>query len=73
LAADLAAAPDADILLVELKAAAVDLAAKTALDRGMGITFCDNRVHSIGGDGTFDDLALRTADLAVERYSSWTS
>jgi cyclic 2,3-diphosphoglycerate synthetase len=72
LAADLAAAPDADILLVELKAAAVDLAAKTALDRGMGITFCDNRVLSIGGDGTFDDLALRTADLAVERYSSWT-
>ncbi len=73
LAADLAAAPAADVLLVELKAAAVDLAAKTALDRGMKITFCDNRVVSIGGDGTFDDLALNMADLAVERYASWQS
>jgi len=73
LAADLGAAPAADILLVELKAAAVDLAAKTALERGMEIVFCDNRVVSVGGDGTFDDLALSTADLAVERYSSWKS
>ncbi len=73
LTADLAAAPDADIVLVELKAAAVDLAARTALDRGMGITFCDNRVVSIGGDGTFEDLALATADLAVQRYASWES
>ena len=70
LAADLAAAPDADVLLVELKAAAVDLAAKTALQRGMRITFCDNRVVSIGGDGSFDDLALSTAGLAVERFAA---
>jgi cyclic 2,3-diphosphoglycerate synthetase len=71
LAADLAAVTNADILLVELKAAAVDLAAKTALKRGMEITFCDNRVVSTGGDGTFDDLALKVTDLAVERYASW--
>lgn len=71
LAADLAKAPPADVLLVELKAAAVDLAAKTALKRGMEITFCDNRVVSTGGDGTFDDLALGLADVAVERFSSW--
>ena len=36
----------------------------------MEVVFCDNRVVSIGGDGTFDDLALSTADLAVERFSS---
>jgi cyclic 2,3-diphosphoglycerate synthetase len=71
LAADLAAAPPADVLLVELKAAAVDLAAKTALKRGMEITFCDNRVVSIGGDGTFDDLVIGVADRAVERFSVW--
>lgn len=71
LAADLAAAPAADVLLVELKAAAVDLAAKTALARGMEITFCDNRVVSTGGDGSFDELAVGVADMAVERYSSW--
>jgi cyclic 2,3-diphosphoglycerate synthetase len=70
LAADLAAAPTADVLLVELKAAAVDLAAKTALERGLEITFCDNRVVSIGGDGTFDELALGVADLASERFSA---
>jgi cyclic 2,3-diphosphoglycerate synthetase len=70
LAADLAAAPAADVLLVELKAAAVDLAAKTALERGLEITFCDNRVVSIGGDGTFDELALGVADLASERFSA---
>lgn len=70
LAADLAAAPEADVLLVELKAAAVDLAAKTALERGMEIIFCDNRVVSTGGDGTFDDLVLHMADLAAERYSA---
>jgi cyclic 2,3-diphosphoglycerate synthetase len=71
LLADLAGAPEADVLLVELKAAAVDLAATTALGRGMAIIFCDNRVVSVGGDGTFDDLAMTMADLAVERYSSW--
>jgi hypothetical protein len=37
----------------------------------MEITFCDNRVVSTGGDGTFDDLALKVTDLAVERYASW--
>jgi cyclic 2,3-diphosphoglycerate synthetase len=70
LAADLAAAPAADVLLVELKAAAVDLAAKTALKRGMEITFCDNRVVSVGGDGTFDDLVIGLADLAIERFTA---
>ena len=36
----------------------------------MEITFCDNRVVSTGGDGTFDDLALGIADLAIERFAS---
>ncbi|MGH9280324.1 MAG: 2,3-diphosphoglycerate synthetase [Acidimicrobiales bacterium] len=70
LAADLHAMPDADVLLVELKAAAVDLAVPVALERGMEVTFCDNRVVSIGGDGTFDELALAVADTAVERFSA---
>ena len=69
LASDLETAPDAEVMLVELKAAAMDLAARIALERGMKVIFCDNRVVSTGGDGTFDDLALRTADLAVDRFS----
>ena len=70
LAEDLRGAAKADVLLVELKAAAVDLAARFALERGMEVVFCDNRVVSIGGDGSFDELALATADLAVERYQT---
>jgi cyclic 2,3-diphosphoglycerate synthetase len=70
LAADLRGAAQADVLLVELKAAAVDLAARFALERGMEVVFCDNRVVSIGGDGSFDELAPATADLAVERYQT---
>jgi cyclic 2,3-diphosphoglycerate synthetase len=43
LRADLAAAPAFDVLLVELKAAAVDVAARTAARVGARIVFCDNR------------------------------
>jgi cyclic 2,3-diphosphoglycerate synthetase len=68
LAVDLDEMPDADVLLVELKAAAVDLAVRAALERGMEVTFCDNRPVSTGGDGSFDDLALAVADQAVERF-----
>jgi len=69
LAADLETAGEAEILLVELKAAAVDLAASVAVARGMRVVFCDNRVHSVRGDGTFPELALLTADLAVQRHT----
>ena len=67
LAEDLERAVDAEVVLVELKAAAVDLAARFALERGLEVVFCDNRVVSLGGDGSFDELALATTDLAVER------
>lgn len=69
LTADLETMAGADVLLVELKAAGVDLAARFALDRHMDVVFCDNRIVTIRGDGTFEELALRTADLAEERYS----
>jgi cyclic 2,3-diphosphoglycerate synthetase len=69
LAADLEGMDGADVLLVELKAAGVDLAARMALERHLDVVFCDNRIVTIGGDGTFEDLALRTADLAEERFS----
>jgi cyclic 2,3-diphosphoglycerate synthetase len=69
LQADLEAMDGADVLLVELKAAGVDVAATFAFERHMDVVFCDNRVVTIGGDGTFEDLALRTADLAEERYN----
>jgi cyclic 2,3-diphosphoglycerate synthase len=67
LSRDLDAAPDADVLLVELKAAAVDVAVRSALARGMEVVFCATEVQSVGGDGQFDDLVVATAGLAMER------
>ena len=69
LAADLEAAREAEVLVVELKAAAVDLAVRFALQRGMEVVFCDNRVDTSSGDGPFDELGLATADRAIERFS----
>lgn len=72
LLADLEEAAGAEVLVVELKAAGVDLAARYALKRGIEVVFCDNRIETLGGDGTFDELALATVDLAAERFSATT-
>jgi len=69
LSEDLERAGEAEVLLVELKAAAVDLAARLALERGLEVVFCNNRVVPLGRAGSFDELALATTDLAVERYN----
>jgi cyclic 2,3-diphosphoglycerate synthetase len=69
LADDLDRMGDADVLVVELKAAGVDVAAKVALTRGMDVVFCDNRVVTVGGDDTFEGLVLKTADLAEKRFA----
>jgi cyclic 2,3-diphosphoglycerate synthetase len=67
LAEDLEAAPPYDVLLTELKAAAVDVAARSALERGAEVVFVDNRAETVEGDGELPDLLLETARLAVER------
>jgi cyclic 2,3-diphosphoglycerate synthetase len=67
---DLEGLADADVLVVELKAAAIDLAARMAQERGIQVVFCDNRLVSIGGDESFEDLIGSTVDLAVERFHS---
>jgi len=72
LAGDLEGMDEADVVLVELKAAGVDVAARVALERDMDVVFCDNRVVTIGGDGTFEDLVLSTASLAEARFARAT-
>jgi cyclic 2,3-diphosphoglycerate synthase len=67
LAEDLEAAPEYDVLLTELKAAAIDLAAKHARKRGAEVVLTDNRAHSVGGDGELKDLLLETVHKALER------
>ena len=64
---DLTAAPAFDVLLTELKAAAVDMAARSALRRGAEVVFVDNRPVPAGGDGDLDDLIREVMDLATER------
>jgi cyclic 2,3-diphosphoglycerate synthetase len=67
LRADLEAMGEADTLVVELKAAAVDLAIRVAAGQGMEIVFCDNRVVSVGGDCTLEELVPALAQRAALR------
>jgi cyclic 2,3-diphosphoglycerate synthetase len=64
---DLGAAPRFDVLLTELKAAAVDVAARVALDRGAEVVFVDNRPVAAGGDGDLDDLIRGVTSVARDR------
>jgi cyclic 2,3-diphosphoglycerate synthetase len=77
LARDLAAMPHgAEVLVTELKAAAVDVATEAALDRGMEVIYCDNRPEPSGetaaSDGTsgeaFTAAVHTVAELATERF-----
>jgi cyclic 2,3-diphosphoglycerate synthase len=65
--ADLGAAPAFDVLATELKAGAVDVAARLARERGAEVVFVDNRPETLDGDGDVGDLLLETAHTAVER------
>ena len=67
LAEDLEGAPPFEVLVTELKAAAVDVAADRAVARGAEVVFADNRAVTLEGDGELSDLLLETARLAVER------
>jgi cyclic 2,3-diphosphoglycerate synthetase len=68
---DLRTAPRFDVLLTELKAAAVDVAARRALERGADVVFVDNRPRTADagglGDGEVDDLLREVTDLALTR------
>jgi cyclic 2,3-diphosphoglycerate synthase len=64
---DLADSPSFDVLVTELKAAAVDVAARRALDRGAEVVFMDNRPRAVGGDVDVDEAMRDVTSLAVER------
>jgi cyclic 2,3-diphosphoglycerate synthetase len=69
LAGDLERLGDAEVVLVELKAAGVDMAARVALAQGVDVVFCDNRVVTIGGDGTFEQVVQQAAVVAEKRFA----
>lgn len=64
---DLEAAPAFEVLLTELKAAAVDVAAERALATGAEVVFVDNRPETREGDGELSDLLLEVAIQASAR------
>lgn len=67
LRSDLEAAPAFDVLLVELKAAAVDVATRIAAGAGARVVFCDNRPAVVGtsnGAGVEDPEAVLQSAVA---------
>ena len=64
---DLASAPPFDVLLTELKAAAIDVAAPVALRRGAEVVFVENRPRSVGGGDDLDEALAALVAVAGER------
>jgi cyclic 2,3-diphosphoglycerate synthase len=72
LRADLASveARSADVYLVELKAAAIDVVAETAAERGVELALCDNEVRPVRGDHDLDELVAGLADRLTQEVSA---
>jgi cyclic 2,3-diphosphoglycerate synthetase len=68
LRADLASveARSADVYLVELKAAAIDVVAETAAEHGVDLVLCDNEVRPLRGEHDLDALVARLAGRVAE-------
>ena len=67
LAEDLDAAQGYDVLLTELKAAAVDIGVERALTRGAEVVFVDNRPVVVAGSTDLDAALGAVIDLARAR------
>lgn len=60
--------PRYDTLLTELKAAAVDVAARGALEAGAEVVFCDNRAVLVEEDSLpVDERLAEVVELATRR------
>ena len=64
---DLAGSPPFDVLLTEVKAAGIDVAARRAMALGADVVFVDNRPIPAGGDGDVDDLLREVVELGRRR------
>jgi len=73
LATDLRTAEDYEVLLTELKAAAVDVACEHAVSRGIDVVFVDNRAVVVDGAEDLTALLARTQDLAIARAGTRTA
>jgi cyclic 2,3-diphosphoglycerate synthetase len=57
----------ADLYLVEIKAAAIEVVAETAAERGVEVVFTDNTVVPLAGEPSIDDHLLALAKAAGEK------
>jgi cyclic 2,3-diphosphoglycerate synthetase len=62
---DSPAAAEADVFLVEIKAAAVDVVAEAAAARGLPVVFADNEVCPLAGEQDLDELVRALADAVL--------
>jgi cyclic 2,3-diphosphoglycerate synthetase len=67
LAEDLDAVQGYDVLLTELKAAAVDIGVAKALERGAEVVFVDNRAEAAEGSVDLETALGGAIDLALDR------
>jgi cyclic 2,3-diphosphoglycerate synthetase len=63
------AAVDADVFLTELKAAAVDVVAEAAADRGSALVFLANQPVALDGSSAVDDLLAQLVAEAIATNS----
>jgi cyclic 2,3-diphosphoglycerate synthase len=56
---------DADVFLVEIKAAAIDVVAETAAARGVEVVFCDNELEPLPGERDLDAEVRALAEAAL--------
>jgi cyclic 2,3-diphosphoglycerate synthase len=67
LAEDMDGTQDYEVLLTELKAAAVDVACERAIARGAEVVFVDNRAEAVEGPADLTTVIGETIQLAIER------
>lgn len=73
LATDLDEAEDYEVLVTELKAAAVDVACERAVARGADVVFVDNRPQVVDGPHDLDAAIAEAQDLAIARATDRTA
>jgi cyclic 2,3-diphosphoglycerate synthetase len=61
---------DAETVVVEIKAAAIDVVAEAASERGLPVVFCDNELLPLPGEPDLDAELRALADAAVKEQAA---
>lgn len=59
-----------DVILTEIKAAAIDVVTEEADRRGMRVVFCDNVPVEVGGEERLEPLLIGLAEQAISDFKS---